>query len=185
MDIIPLDIWNQIVEFIKTNKEKCYLMMTCKEISKCHVYFYDIVMNDKILKSKWFNNFTSILVKWDMFRLPMHVTHLTFGSFFNQPVDGYIPYGVTHLKFGGNFNRSVYKLPSSVTHLELGCSFKHSIENIPSSVTHLTCDKSICTNIPSTVTHLFVKGLYNIHESSRIYEQFNRIDLVISFPEIK
>src|SRR6266567_3683991 len=99
MDLIPLDIWGYITIFIKNDKEKCYLMMACKEISKCKFYFNDIVRIEKILKSTWFDYFTNILVRWEMYKLPLNTTYLTIGAFFNKSIENYIHYGVKYLKF--------------------------------------------------------------------------------------
>ena len=39
MDLLPLETWNIIVSFLENNREKYYLMTTCKDLSKCDVLF--------------------------------------------------------------------------------------------------------------------------------------------------
>jgi len=71
------------------------------------------------------------------------LTHLTFGTYFNQSVDNLkLPKSLTHLTFGDNFNQSVdnLKLPESLTHLTFGTCFDKSVDNLnlPKSLTHLS-----------------------------------------------
>lgn len=101
---------------------------------------------------------------WNL--LPTTITHLTFGSAFNLPVDNKLPHSLTHLIFenkhnksrsddafnhpidhlpphlihlvlGSYFNQSVNKLPSTLKYFEAGDQFNHSIDNLPDSVTHI------------------------------------------------
>ena len=69
--------------------------------------------------------------------LPNSITHLTFGSDFDQQVD-YLPNSITHLIFGSKFNQSVNYLPNSITHLTFGYWFSQPVNNLPNSITHLT-----------------------------------------------
>ena len=69
--------------------------------------------------------------------LPHSLTHLTFGTEFNQSVDN-LPYSLTHLTFGTEFNQCVDNLPCSLTHLTLGHRFNKRIDNLPMSLTSLT-----------------------------------------------
>jgi hypothetical protein len=88
--------------------------------------------------------------------LPSDVTHLTFGEFFDQPVDK-LPDSITHLTFGEFFDQPVDKLPDSITHLTLGNEFNNSIDNLPDSITHLTLGNEFNKNIdnlPDSITHL-------------------------------
>src|SRR5690606_16716268 len=155
-----LDVWGHIAGFIKTNNDKCRLMMTCTEISKCRFYFDEMITIKKIAGSRWFNNFIDVLVPDKTSILPLNIQYLTFGYNFNENIDDYIPLTVTHLTFGMFFNQPIKNcIPSSVTHLTFESYFDQCIENcIPSSVTHLNFDnkfnKPIENNIPSSVTHL-------------------------------
>ena len=60
MDLLPIETWNIILSFIENNREKYYLLTTCKDLTKCDVLFNDGVELYFILKSQWFDNFTSI-----------------------------------------------------------------------------------------------------------------------------
>jgi len=57
MDILTLDLWGYLSEFIQTNQDKCWLMMTCKEISKCQFYFNESIHHKKIIGLLWYNKY--------------------------------------------------------------------------------------------------------------------------------
>lgn len=184
MNILPGEIWQIIIEFIETNKDKCRMLMTCKDMSKCKFYFRQFIhINNciKITKSIWYNYFTNILCDNTNISLPKYtkkmifseffsgpiingfipstVTHVKFNSFFNRPINNCIPSSVKHLIFGSTFNRPIENyLPTSITHLTFGFRFNHPIKNnIPTSVTHLVfgeCFNQSLMEIPSSVTHL-------------------------------
>src|SRR6266567_3325134 len=123
------DIWGHIVQFIKQDKNKCYLMMTCKWISKCNFYFDDQIDIDKIIGSLWFDHFRSVIIK-DIVSLPPSIIHLTFSPDFNQPINGFIPSSVIELVFGSNFNQPINGcIPSAVECVFFGHNFNQSIEN--------------------------------------------------------
>lgn len=88
------------------------------------------------------------------------ITHLTFGTYFNQEIKECIPNSVTHLTFGSEFNQKIKNcIPNSVTHLTFGFDFNQEIKTcIPNSVTHLTFgfkfNQEIKEYIPNSVTHL-------------------------------
>ncbi len=88
--------------------------------------------------------------------LPAHITHLTFGLHFNQPVNN-LPNKITHLTFGEQFNKCSDKLPESVTHLVFGHYFNQSVNNLPKNLTHLTFENLFnqpVNNLPKNLTHL-------------------------------
>lgn len=60
MNLLPLETWNIIISFLENNREKYYLLITCKDLSKCDVLFNDYEELYFILKSQWFDNFTNI-----------------------------------------------------------------------------------------------------------------------------
>jgi len=90
--------------------------------------------------------------------IPSFVTHLAFGNYFNQSIQGIIPPSVIHLAFGCYFNRPIQNsIPPSVTHLIFRDNFNQPIKsNIPLSVTHLTLPNlyESTDSIPTSVTHL-------------------------------
>jgi hypothetical protein len=98
-------------------------------------------------------------------------THLTFGKYFNQPIDSMLPDNVTHLTFGEHFNPSSLLpidrgvLPNNLTHLTFGEHFNPSsllpIDRgvLPNNLTHLTFGEHFNQPIdrgvlPNNLTHL-------------------------------
>jgi len=145
---ITLDILGYIINFIETNKDKCYFLMTCKGISNTNFKFNEMINLKNIYgKTRWFDNFINVMMdeetKLKKYIFPFHVTHLTFGFWYDQPIDGIIPYGVTHLTFGCCFNQNIKDcLPDTVTHLTIGHAFSKPLINcIPLSITHLVVYK--------------------------------------------
>jgi len=157
MNLLTLDIWGYLSEFVKSNKDKCYLMMTCKEISECRFFFRKIIEIKKITNTIWFDHFTNVVVD-DLVTLPKFIERLMFDS--DKPVNGYIPTSVNSLIFGRHFDWPIYNcIPSSVTFLVFGNYFNQPIKGcIPMSVTHLSFDyhfnQSIEDSIPSSVIEL-------------------------------
>jgi hypothetical protein len=106
--------------------------------------------------------------------LPNSITHLTFGSDFDQQVD-YLPNSITHLTFGENFNQPVghqgcedincpRNLPNSITHLKFGRDFNQSVNNLPNSITHLTFGRFFnqpVDYLPNSITHLTFGKKFN------------------------
>ena len=98
--------------------------------------------------------------------LPTTITHLTFGYYFDQPLDD-LPNSITHLTLGDCFNEKLDHLPDSVkypiftlvlillldclhffiiklitiidstTYLNLGASFNQEVDHLPKSLVHL------------------------------------------------
>jgi hypothetical protein len=88
--------------------------------------------------------------------LPHSITHLTFGHKFNRPVN-YLPPNITRLKFGNSFNQSVNSLPPKITHLSFGYDFNKPVNNLPPSLTHLTFGYSFdqpVDSLPHKITRL-------------------------------
>ena len=159
MEIFPLEVWGYLIEFIDDNKDKCRLLMTCKEISNCAFYFYDEIHIEKINKSVWFNQFTNIFVWNTHDKLPTSIKKIRFWRELNVSVDDYIPSTITHLKFGNEFNKPIKKLPPSLIKLSFGNYFNQPIKGLLSpTLTQLKLGKYFKNfelgTIPSTVTHL-------------------------------
>lgn len=171
-----IDIWGCILQFIKNNKDKCYLLVTCKGIFKCNFYFIQRIHIDKIGKLEWFDKFSNVEMSMShhLVKLPINTTSLmitTIESFpdpwsVNFLLKPFIPTSVTHLEFDWKFNKLLDDfIPSSVTHLKLGASFNQPIENcIPSSVIEIMFgarfNQSV-NNIPSSVKCLNLHYFYN------------------------
>jgi len=161
-----LDAWSCIANLIESDKDKCHLIMSCKGMSKCRFFFNERVKIEKIVTSKFFNHFINVKVNNFDVLFPPFITHLTFGWWFDQPIENRIPSTITHLRFGNHFDQPIENcIPSSVVHLKFDTFFNQPIKNnIPTSVTHLTFGwhfEQAVSDIPSSVTHLF----FNTKES--------------------
>ena len=93
-------------------------MITCKDISKCTFYFYELNDFDKINETQWFDKFTNVIIREKIITLPLFITHLIIGGDFL--IDN-IPSSVTHLYFNGRFNKLLHRIiiPSSVTNISI------------------------------------------------------------------
>eukprot|EP01112_Ceratiomyxa_fruticulosa_P018919 TRINITY_DN611_c0_g1_i1.p1 TRINITY_DN611_c0_g1~~TRINITY_DN611_c0_g1_i1.p1 ORF type:complete len:217 (-),score=38.87 TRINITY_DN611_c0_g1_i1:897-1547(-) len=65
--------------------------------------------------------------------IPNEITHIEFGTKFDQSVDD-LPANLVSLEFAWNFNQPVNKLPPKVTHIYFGVDFKQLIGSLPPSV---------------------------------------------------
>lgn len=79
--------------------------------------------------------------------LPRNLARLTFGFYFNQPVNDIVwPQSITHLTFGYRFDQPVdaERLPQSVTHLTFGWHFNQSIDvdRLPPNIQVLSLARS-------------------------------------------
>lgn len=204
-----IDIWSYVSEFVERDKDKCHLMMSCKNFSKCRFYFRERINIKKIIDKKWFNHFTNILINGRTI-LPLSVSHLTFGVSWNDSLENFIPSTVKHITFKylqmqtGNFIPSLVThitfdqksshnlnnfLSKSVTHLRFGHYFDQPVNYIPSTVTHLTFghyfNHSVKGIIPSSVTHLtfdkcFCQSIEGCIPSSVVQLNFNNYNLPIT-----
>ena len=162
------DIWCYIASVINDDKDKCQLMMTCKDISKCAFYFNQEIDIDKIINSQWFNKFTNVLIHDNVRILPYSITHLSFDDVFNKSIIMRFPPTITHLTFGRYFSKSIeYCMPSSVIEITFGDNFYGSLIGIPSSV------KTINFNLYNTfcgrdIKHIspFIKTINFIDKTS-------------------
>ena len=170
MDSLSLDLWGYLSKFIEGDKWRCYLMMTCKEILNCKIYFSDWKCIDKIINVSRFDYFTNVHSDKDINKLPQYISTLSLG---NKVFDYYIPSTITELIIGFNHPLKC-PIPTSVIHLTFEDLYNQPIDGIiPFSVTHLSLDHEFnqCIDgIPLSVTHLFIGGKYPIkgHISSSI-----------------
>ena len=108
--------------------------------------------------------------------LPLTLTHLSLGRYFNQPVNN-LPPALTHLSFveGWDFNQNVDSLPARLTHLFLATRFNQP-ENLPPTLVHLTFGVRFnqpVNYLPSTITHLTFATEFN--------QQVNKLPLSLSY----
>lgn len=164
-----LDIWIHIIKSIESDKIKCRTAMTCKGLSNREFYFHEKIHISKIVKSRWFDYFTNVVVS-EKSMLPLHIKRLSLGCFFKQPIDNYIPSSITHLDIGTRYLYFYDDIPASVIHLSFNkfCG-SHNRSLTLSSVTHLTINKLCCgllqENFPISVTHLTFGGRCSLLES--------------------
>ena len=120
------------------------------------------IMNKNYRKRKWpvFNNDLRRLKLNKNFdvevlpkSLPVMLTHLEFGSSFNQPVSN-LPTRLTHLKFGYRFNQPIPNLPPTLTHLEFGYDFNQPVPNLPVTLTHLVFGGCFKQPVPDCLPRL-------------------------------
>jgi hypothetical protein len=100
-------------------------------------------------------------------------THLIFGNFFNQPVDGIkFPKSLKYLCFGHSFNKSINEIefPESLTHLIIGNSFSKKINT---------------SKLPKSLIHVDIGHSYiSSEESARWYEILHEFDSQIKYLRI-
>lgn len=162
-----LDIWTHIIKFVESDKIKCRTAMTCKGLSNSEFYFHEKIHISRIVKSRWFDYFTNVVVS-ERVALPLHIKQLTLGYFFvfEKSISNYVPSTVTHLDIGTEHNALFHNaIPTSVTHLSINSLCTRRIDVlIPSSVTHLTIGKVCCGfsdhKIPKSITHLTITDWY-------------------------
>ena len=163
-----------------SDKDNIQLSATskCLSVIKFHILFFTRMQIVDIIHLSYFHQFSNVIMSDTNESLPKHtscltfslnksingcipnsVTHVTFGDYFDQPIEDCIPNSVTHLTFGFDFNQPINGcIPDSVTHLTFGFYFDQPIKHcISDSVTHLTF--GVCFNqtikdcIPISVTH--------------------------------
>src|SRR5690606_16973575 len=110
---LSLDLWGYLSTFIENDKQRCYLMMTCKEMLLCKIYFYHQINIEKIINTVQFDYFTNVYAINNIVRLPKYILKLSLGS---KVADYYIPSTIKKLTIG--FNRPLLhcSLPTSVTY---------------------------------------------------------------------
>lgn len=168
-----LDAWTAIAHHIKSDKDKCHLMMTCKEISKCQFYFDEFIFARKIIGISWFDHFRSVVVE-DIVELPKSIYRLGFWHNYKKSIKNMIPLTVKRVFFDSGEGPIIEEcLPTSVTHLTIGEGFKQPMKGfIPTSVTHLTFKSfiffSIDGCIPDSVTHLTVGSSFDLSKVNNI-----------------
>ena len=164
-----------------SDKDNIHLSATSKRLSviKFRIVFFTKVHIKDIIHLPYFRQFSNVIMSDTDKPLPKHansltfhdslnksidnncipnsVAHLTFGYYFDQPINGCIPDSVTHLTFDHNFNQSIKDcIPDSVTHLTFGHYFDQNIDELPISINNITLSsnykRSISEKMLSKVT---------------------------------
>lgn len=99
--------------------------------------------------------------------LPSSLTHLSLASDFDFMPK--LPLSITHLCFGYYFNQPLYGLPSSLVYLRVGVCFDQAIDNLPSSLRHLhlasECFDRPIDHLPSSLQTLAISENHNFNHS--------------------
>jgi len=134
-----------------SDKDNIHLSATFKRFSviKFQILFFTEMHIKDIIHLSYFHQFSNVTMSDTNESLPKHVTHLTFGENFDQPINSCIPDSVTHLTFSVKFNQQINGcISNSVTHLTFGDNFDRPINGcMPDSVTHLTLGYNFDQNI--------------------------------------
>ena len=101
MEVLSTDIIIYLVEAFLYDFDKTQLMAISKGYYSLR---FKLTFNNKIncnlvTHLDYYNNFTNLIINDFNIILPTKIKHLTFGSEFNQPIEGCIPNSVTHLTF--------------------------------------------------------------------------------------
>ena len=88
--------------------------------------------------------------------LPNTITHIKFGTKFNQKVD-FLPNSIVELIFGKYFNQKVDMLPNSLVNLIFGLDFNNKVDYLPKNLVKLTFNRNFnqsVNKLPNSITHL-------------------------------
>jgi len=69
--------------------------------------------------------------------IPLSITHLTFGTSFNKPIQNNIPSSVTHLTLGHNFKQPLIDIPPSIKQIKISDKYVQYINERISSRTEI------------------------------------------------
>jgi hypothetical protein len=152
LENLPLSVTDLQLEF-EMNEKPCHDLIIVPSHVRVLYINCDLISASKLL------------------RLPEGLLHLTFGAYFNQPVENLqLPNSLTHLTFGLAFDQLVEKLqlPESLTHLTFDYNFNQPIEELqlPTSLTHLAFDLEFDwpiekLQLPASLTHLTLGTYFN------------------------
>ena len=127
--------------FVRTAKNKQYLQQKLDSNMDWDARDLDTISEDR----KWYVRSVYNVTNLNQIEHSPHLTHLTFGLEFNQPVDLRQLQKLTHLNFGYNFDKRVNDeqgeplLPPNLTHLTFGHYFNQPVDlSQLQKLTHLT-----------------------------------------------
>ena len=146
-----------------------------------HKYFHRYTFKKLLHCVEWgpFNNYiipksvTEVNIYWDFKKdgypdlntddIPDHITHLTFGEYFNKPL-GKLPKSLTHLTLGICFDQIVNNLPDTLKFLKFGYAFNKDLGDLPNSIEYLEFgykfNKSI-KQFPNNLKLIIIDKTYN------------------------
>lgn len=187
------DIILEICKFLK-DVDKIRFLSVCNHNHslKGKILYTCPVIVDKISSLWYFNNFTKVIIIFDIGIIPYYVKKIYLGNFISKKINEHIPeiwkwiksYDnfswllsrpmpfLTHVSFGTYFNDPVHFIPSTVTHLSFSNIFNKEIKHIISSITHLFLGKYYDrpTIFPQSIIKLYAPGMFHfpIHSLSNV-----------------
>lgn len=101
-------------------------------------------------------------VEYEFDHLPLHLSHLSFHSCFNHPIN-LNDTTLTHLSFGDSFNSPISQLPSSLLLLSFGSNYRSKYPSFPPSLTELHLGKWCLPliEVPPRIKSLHFSNGYN------------------------
>lgn len=152
-----MDVIKYLSNFVTDDTDKLRLMITCKDYKCLNLLFLDQYDYGKIIKSKFFNNFTNLKIYYSKIgnlsiKFPKSLNKLQIND-----------YG-THKRFPEE-KLGLNIVPSTVTHLHIpAAGHVVFLKNIPESITHLKLGRfvSISGHIPETIVELIEHPKSNI-----------------------
>lgn len=162
------DILQHIAHWLH-DREKFFLMMTCKKNMSFNFLFNDNHNYLNILMSPFYHNFTNISIdscisnmgknslpknlrclriyevleyyyKFNKNTIPYGITHLIFKKNVCQPLNDYIPSSVTHLTFENDYFYIGNTMENFLFNIKYLSIKCFPIDQIFNSLTHLRCD---------------------------------------------
>lgn len=184
------DVRSYMINSIKSDRDKCQLLMTCKKISDCNFYFTKNINTCFIINLRWFDRFMNVSINENNTTLPSNISHLTICSDFNKPVHDYIPLSVTHLRLYCDIKLINKQLPSSIKYLHIDHTpDEYILKYLPSEVVELSFDSFyLGTPLPILYNEL-KKGNFPSSVKRIIYKRTifscNEKDIIKSIPKVE
>lgn len=179
------DVRSYMINFIKSDHDKCRLLMTCKRISECNFYFTKNINTCFIINSRWFDHFTNVNINRNNTKLPLNVTYLTFNCNFNKPINDYIPSTVTHLRLYCADEFINKQLPISIMHLSYDGHDKKIFQYLPLKLNELKFNSYIFMIVPGPIFIELMKGNFPSSVKKIIFRNHSSNKLEIFIPNIE
>lgn len=177
--MMELDIWSHIATFIDSNKDRCRLLMTHKEILKANIYFDELINVEKIMRLVWFDRFRNISNVYYLNLLPKFVTKISFCPGFHEELTDKLPSTVTHITFPKMLKKpSIGFLSPNITHLILSqviCCHKMTARNL---ILNPDFDDFILDKISVYVRHLTLSANFNFYQKDCIPSWVENVTII-------
>ena len=93
MNLLPNEL-NLLIFWLLDFKSQLNFLSVDKKFNLFKQYLKinkQVLINETMIDKLYYDSLTNILVKQKISKYPEHVTHLTFGWFFNQSIENNIP----------------------------------------------------------------------------------------------